>query len=209
MALHGIADRLFGLGKAKARHASRGLDLGSLTGRLEPAERQAVERARNAAARCRKVLHGDGLTSPELLDEVGGEVDALADAVVQLAERIAKARLWLHQHDPETLAREAAEAELDEALGFGSAVLHRQSQAALNRQADVAREVEQGIPLLSLRLLTASREIEALEARVTGGVVSGVSGVDGLLEGLRTQRDKAQRALENWAATVRELGGLG
>jgi hypothetical protein len=209
MALHGIADRLFGLGKAKARHASKGLpDLGDLLGRLEPGERKALERASKAAARTRKVLHGPGLTSPALLDEVGGEVDKLAALAHELAKRLGKARLWLRRHDPDRLGREAAEAELDEVLGAGSANHYRAGQEALRRQAAIAGEVQAGMPLLSLRLTTAARELEALEARVSAGAVSGLSGADGLLDGLRAQRDKAERALDDWAATVREMEGL-
>ncbi len=208
MALHGIADRLFGLGKAKVRHASKGLpDLGDIVGRLEPGERKALERASKAAKRVRELLHGPGMTSAAVLDEVGGEVDALADLAHQLAQRLGKARAWLRRHEPERLGREAAEAELDELLGGGAATDHRAGQRALGRQAAIAREVQEGIPLLSLRLTTVARELEALEARVTAGSVSGLSGADGLLDGLRTQRDKAQRALEDWAATVRELEG--
>ena len=75
MAQRGIADRLFGLGKAKVKHASKGLpDLGDLLGRLEPGERKALERAAKAAARTRQALHGPGLTSPDLLDEVLGVI---------------------------------------------------------------------------------------------------------------------------------------
>ncbi len=205
----GIADRLFGLGKAKARHAARDLpDLQSLLSSLPQADRQALERARRASARCKQQLHGEGSVSPAVLDQVGGAVDALMDQVQQLADRLVKARAWMRQHDPERLAREAAMVELDQALGDAPLDAGRASRGALGEQARVAAEVERGVPRLAFRLQTAARELEALEARVTSAAVNGMQGADGLLGGLDEQRAKAERALEDWDSTAREIRSL-
>ncbi len=200
----GFTKRLFGLGKATARHATRDLpDIPSLLSSLPSSDRQALERARASAKRCKEQLHGDDLVSPAVLDELGGAVDGLMDQVQQLADRLVKARAWLRRHDPEKLAREAALAELDETVG-GVRASSGGSPQGLNEQARLAAQVEAGVPKLSFRLQTAARALEALEARVTGVA----AGAEGLTETLDAQRAKAERALDDWDATARELGKL-
>ena len=98
--------------------------------------------------------------------------------------------------------------ELDQALGEAPRDAGRASRSALDEQARLAAEVEQGVPRLAFRLQTAAREMEALEARVTAVAVSGLSGADGLLDGLDDQRAKAERALSDWDATVHEIRTL-
>ncbi len=204
-----IAKRLFGLGKARARHATRDLpEIASSLSSLPASDRQALERARKAASRCKERLHGVGAMDPSVLDEVGGAVDALVDQVQQLADRLVKARAWIRDHDPEKLAREAAMVELEQNLGEAPVFEGQRSRGSLAEQARVAAEVEQGIPRLAFRLQTAARELEALEARVTGATVNGLTGADGLLDGLADQRGKAKQALDDWAATARELRSL-
>ncbi len=205
----GIADRLFGLGKAKAKRAARGLpELGSLLSSLPSAERQALERASRAAERCKTELHGDGVIDPAVLDDVGGAVDALMDEVRALADRIVKARAWLRGHDPEKLAREAAMVELEQSLGEAPPLEGQRARGALGERARLAAEVEQGLPRLAFRLQTAARELEALQARLTAGAVNGLTGAEGLLDGLEDQRAKAERALDDWASAARELERL-
>lgn len=202
----GIADRLFGLGKAKAKRAARDLpDVAALLSSLPPSDRRALERARAAASRCQAQLRKDDEIPPGVVVELGGAVDALMDEVQQLADRLAKARAWLRRNDPEALGREAALAELDQDVG-GARASSAGAPAALEEQARLATEVQAGVPKLSYRLQTAAAELETLEGRVASPAVYGATAV--LVEGLSKQRDRAAQALEDWEATARELRSL-
>ncbi len=202
----GIADRLFRLGKAKAGRTARDLpDLGSLMSSLKGADRQALERARRAANRCKQQLERGDAMPAGVAAELGGAVDALMDQVQQLADRLVRSRAWLRRHDPEKLAREAALAELDEQVG-GAPAGRPGSPQALAEQARVASALEADIAKMSYRLGTAARELESLEGRVAGGV--GVGAVEELSQGIEQQRARAERTLEDWATTTAELRTL-
>ena len=200
----GIADRLFRLGKAKAGRATKDLpDLGALMSSLPSADRQALGRASKAAKRCRELLERDDAMPPGVSAELRAAVDGLMEQVQQLADRLAKARAWLRRPAPAQLAREAALAELDAPVG-GASAGRPGSQHALAEQARVAAELEQGIAKLSYRLGTAARELESLEGRI---VAPGAATAE-LSEGLDTQRARAERTLEDWAATTAEIRTL-
>ena len=157
MAKRGITGRLFGLGKAKAKRAARGLP--DLPGRrLEPGERDALRRARGAAERCLEALHAPGVSSVQVLELVGGEVRALAEAVERLGERLAQARAWLRANDPQGLERQLAEDEL-EPLGGASALRERlAARRAVKERAEQARQVQEGLPVLAMRLVMAAQK---------------------------------------------------
>ncbi len=209
MTHHGIADRLFGLGKAKARSALRDLpELPESLQRMDPGDRQAVDRTREAAKRAKAALALEDGSLSSVAVEVGGEVDRLVELVQELAGRLGRARSWLRQHDPDRLGREAAELELERELSGAMGALRGRSEAALGEQVEQAERVRAGVPLLALRLQTAARELEALAARVTADSLSATGGAQGLLDGLRAQQERAQRALKSWAAAVGELRGL-
>jgi hypothetical protein len=202
----GIADRLLGLGRSRAKHATRDLpDLGAPLSSLPPEDRGALERAKRAAARCQAQLRDDDAIPPGVVVELGGAVEGMMEQVQQLADRLVKARAWLRRHQPEALARQAAMAELDEQVG-GAPAGRAGSSQALAEQARLAAEVEQGIPKLSFRLGTAARELEALEGRLVSPAAHDAAAA--LSEGIERQRDRAAQALEDWEATARELRGL-
>jgi chromosome segregation ATPase len=202
----GITDRLFRIGKAKAGRAARDLpDLGALMSSLPAVDRRALEQAKRAGARARQHLERDDSLPPALAVELGGALEALLEQVVQLADRLARARAWLRRHDPEQLARQAALAELDEQVG-GARAGAAGSPEALRDQARLAGELEAGIAKLSYRLQTAAREIESLEGRLASPGAFGAA--QQLTQGLEQQRERAERALEDWAATDAEIGSL-
>jgi hypothetical protein len=201
-----ITDRLFRLGKAKAGRATRELpDLGALMSSLPASDRQALERARRAAARCQEQLGANDQLPSGVAVELGGAVEGMMAQVQQLADRLVKARAWLRRHQPEALARQAALAELDEQVG-GAPAGRAGSPLALAEQARLAAEVQAGVPKLSYRLQTAARELETLEGRIASPGAHGSAAA--LSEGIQLQRERAERALEDWAATDAELRTL-
>ncbi len=202
----GITDRLFRLGKAKAGRAARELpDLGALLSSLPAVDREALERAKRSGARAQARIERDDSLPPAVAVELGGALAGLLEQVVQLADRLVRARAWLRGRDPEQLARQAALAELDEQVG-GARDARSGSPGALAEQARLASDLEAGVARLSYRLQTAAREIESLEGRLLRPGAPGATG--DLSEGLRQQRARAEQALADWAATDAELRSL-
>ena len=169
----------------------------------DPQEAEAVDRARRAAQRCMHALHSEDGFSVQVLDEVGGAVQALADAAVALADRMTQARRWVHQRDAEQLRTELVELELGGGGSLAKEQADRQRAASIKRQLQQLDEVSRGLAELRAQLLATVRELERLEASVTRVRLDG--GASGLLQQVRRQEAETRRALEAWQETASEL----
>ena len=88
---------------------------------LDPAEREALQAARQAAAAISQRLLATGRdVDPMVLDQVGGSAQALGDAVDRMGQQLAEARDWLSRNDPDRLNRELTELELTDGAGVGA-----------------------------------------------------------------------------------------
>lgn len=168
-----------------------------------------MERGRAAAARCLAALHADDTTSPAVLDDVTSAVQALADTIEALADRLAQARTWLASQDAESVRRARVELELAAPSTLAAERAARDQEASLQRILGHIDTVERGLPTLRARLDATVRALEALAAEVTRGRVSGTEGAGGLLDRSRAQLDETTRALRAWQAAVAEVDDLG
>lgn len=168
---------------------------------LQAAEKDALTRARQAAAQCRSVLHGAGAIDASVLDQVSGSVDALLDQIDALAQRIAAARQWLSVHDPERISRQLVELEVSPS---GSVVDQMKSLRALKEQSRHAAAIQAGLPGLAGKLTAAALHLEALSARLMRQQLDAA----GLIADLEQQKTQTGQAVSAWQATVAEIGGL-
>jgi len=165
----------------------------------------AVARAHRAAQRCMHALHHEEGFHADVLDDVGGAVQALADAAQALADRLEEARTWLRTHNPEHIRGELVDLE----LGLASERSLAEEQADRRRETALKAQLKQAVAVqlaegrLRSTLLATVGELERLEAQVTAARVDGHAG--GLLAEVKRQEADTRRALEAWRATAEEL----
>jgi len=150
-----------------------------------------------------RALHNEDGFSADVLDEVGGAVQALADAAAALADRLTEARAWLRTHDPERLRAELVELELASGRTLSEEQADRQREASVKARLQQVEAVSRGLGTLQARLQATVGELERLEAEVTRVRVDGEAG--GLVAKVRRQEAETRRALEAWRKTADEL----
>lgn len=204
--LFGLPARLLGVVRGRRAIAARALPARSRT--PHPNEQDAVRRGRAATRRCLDALHSRDSVGADVLDQVGTSLQALGDSIETLADRLARARAWLADHDAEALQQAAAELELETGGGLAAERARAEELASITRTLAKSGEVERGLPVLQARLSATVRALEALVGRVTSVPVDGLTGADGLVGQTRRQLTETEQALAAWRATEAELEGL-
>ncbi|MDP7114321.1 MAG: hypothetical protein QGH45_20290 [Myxococcota bacterium] len=186
--------------------------------RMHREDRLALQAAQRSADRCIEALYGPAARKAELDEavalEVSGEIVSLLERVYELGERLAEARQYVKRHNVDAISREQADLELR--LGESTLLEERESlreaMKGLEERARHAATVSQEIRTLSARLTAASSGVETLAARLARGATDPdevTSGSREALRDVREQQEAANRVLQAYAATAREVGRLG
>ncbi|MEL6346037.1 MAG: hypothetical protein AAFV53_23200 [Myxococcota bacterium] len=171
---------------------------------LTAEEMDAVRGARDAADRTWQRLHAPGQEiDPNVLDQVGGTIDQLAESVERMAHRLADARAWSSRHDPAAIQRELTDLEMDDGPGLAARL---ETMKVLRERARAANDIAIQIPRMSARLRAAAGKIQSLEARFQAETLRNDLGA--MLEQLEHQRADSERALHTWTQTLNELRAL-
>ncbi len=183
--------------------------------KMHSEDRQALNRARRSGEQCLETLYGKaGEEFPEsMVRETAEEVRGLVAKVYEVGERLAEARSFARQHDPDQIAREQADLELkmEEASGLDEKRGLDQAAEALADRARHAATISQEIRSLSAQLSAGSRALEALHAQLSRVSIQpddASARTDTLLREVRGHQRDASRALEAYAATAREVSRL-
>lgn len=175
---------------------------------LDPSKTHRVDlpvlvKARRAAEGCVAALSRtqEGV-GPAVLRDVGEHLAGLLGHVYAMGERLAEGRRFLEAHDPDRLARERSELEL-ELVGAQAGQIQdlKRAMASLERRAGHVGKVAQEVDQLASRLGAAVAELQELEARLAAEL-----GSEELLYELRAYQQAAELALEAYNQTWRELG---
>jgi len=204
---------LTGKGGDKAREKTR-LPYLSIS-KMHKDDRQALTRARRSAEQCLETLHGKmGEDFPEsMVRETAGEVRGLVEKTYEVGERLAEARSFARQHDPDGIAREQADLELrvEEASSLDEKRGLELAMEALTERARHAAAVGQEVRALTAQLAAASRALEALTAQLARVALrpdDESAQTQRLLSEVRDHQRDASRALDAYAATAREVSRL-
>jgi len=178
-------------------------------------DRAALNTARRSAEQCLEALYGKGADEfpDSMVRETAEEVRGLIEKVYEIGERLAEARAFARQHDPDKIAREQADLELqqEEASSLEERRSLEQAMEALTDRARHAATVHQELRTLTAQLTAASRVLESLQAQLSRVRIQpgdAEARADVLLREVRDHQRDASRALEAYAATAREVSRL-
>lgn len=183
-------------------------------GRMHAQDRPALNRAGKAAEGCIDALYDTSGNPRELGEavarEVAGEVQQLLGKIQELGQQLTEARAYVKRHDPDGLARQQADLELqmEESSNLDERGSLAEAMAALEERARHAATVTQEVRTLSARLTAATNVLETLQARLSRMAVDPSESTvrtDEVLGEVREHQEDARRALEAYAATAREL----
>ncbi len=139
--------------------------------------------------------------SDAVLADLGGDLVAVVSQLHALGHRLAEARVFLSRNDPDRLARDRAEVELNLVGSGASEMLAQRSQMqALRERGELAGRVRDDLRTLTARLETSAGELQAFRARIDGDLASGE-----LVHELRAYHRSAEAALQAFEATRIEL----
>lgn len=182
--------------------------------RMHAKDRPALNRAGKAAQQCIDALY-DSTGDPRDLGEavareVASEVQQLLGKIHELGQQLTEARAYVKRHDPDGLAREQADLEiqLEEASNLDERRSLNEAMGSLEERARHAATVSQELRTLSAQLTAATHVLETLQARLSRLAVDPSESTvrtDEVLDEVREHQKDAQRALEAYAATAREL----
>jgi DNA repair exonuclease SbcCD ATPase subunit len=182
--------------------------------RVHTDDRPVIARARAAAEGCFQALEQSRKDlGPEVVGAAQVEIAKLLERVIDVAAELSRARAFVKQNDPEALGRERANLEL-EALSAKSAHEKQaieQSLEALAERGQHARTVQGEIGVLQARLLAAVAAMEALRTRMQRAALTSEEAsirAQTALAELKSQQQEAERALQAYAATAREMARL-
>ncbi len=187
------------------------------TGRMNAADRPALERARKTAQLCIDSLYSADASGEETSElvarEVSTEVLELVKKIYELGQRLAEARTYVKRHDTDKIAREQADLELkmQESRSHDEGASLQEAMDALEERARHSASVSMEIRTLSARLTAAVNGLEALQARLTRLAVEpeqSTAGSEALVEELRAQQRDTGRALEAYSSMAREIGKI-
>lgn len=181
--------------------------------RLHDEDKPAIRRARASAESALHSLTAGRRDLGRASDDVAHEVIKLFSRICAVAEELARARKFVADNDPDRLARHRAEVEV-KALGASLADRTANDVAlkAMQERGMHAVAVKGEIGVMNARLLSAVVSLETLNTRLARASLSTderSARVHGVLEDLKAQHDEADRALQAYAATAREIAKLG
>ena len=182
--------------------------------RMHAKDRPALSSAGKAAEGCIDALFDSSGNPRErgesVAREVASEVQQLLGKIHELGEQLSQARSYVKRHDPDGLAREQADLELklEEASNLDERRSLAEAMEALEERARHAATVNQEVRTLAARLTAATNVLQTLQARLSRMAVDPSESTvrtDEVLGEVREHQQDAQRALEAYAATAREL----
>lgn len=182
--------------------------------RLDSEDRPAIQRAR---ATCEACLAGLAQTRGDLgapvADQVAAEVIGLFSRLVSVGEELARARRFVRENDPEAIARQRADIEVKL---VGASLVEKTALdatlASMRERGRHASTVNGEVGVLQARLLSTVASLETLSVRLQRASLSvdeRSARVSSVLAELARQQHDAERALEAYAATAREIAQLG
>lgn len=181
--------------------------------RIDAEDQPAIRRARASAEGCLGSLRAGQRELGAAAVDVAAQVRALFVKVCAVAEELGRARRFLRENDPEVIARHRAEAEVSSVgASLAERTAHQATLGAMEDRARHAGTVAGEVGVLNARLLSAVASLETLNTRLARAALSSEersARVEGVLESLRAQEVEAERALQAYAATAREISRLG
>lgn len=181
--------------------------------RLHDEDKPAIRRARASAEACLHWLSAGRRDLGAASDDVAKEIVKLFSRVCAVAEELARARRFVADNEPDMLARQRAEVEVKD-LGASHAD-RAANDVTLKAMADRSKHavaVKGDIGVMNARLIAAVVSLETLNTRLSRAALSTEersTRVHGVLDDLKAQHDEADRALQAYAATAREIAKLG
>ena len=181
--------------------------------RLHDEDKPAIRRARASAEASLLSLAAGRRELGSASTDVAQEVIKLFSRICAVAEELARARRFVSDNEPDQLARQRADVEV-KALGASMADRAANDVAlkAMQERGKHAVAVKGEIGVMNARLLAAVVSLETLNTRLARAALSTderSTRVHGVLEDLKAQHDEADRALQAYAATAREIAKLG
>lgn len=181
--------------------------------RLDEEDRPAIRRARASAEGCLASLSVGRRELGTASDDVGAEVVKLFGRICAVAEELARARKFVRENDGDAIARQRADTEVK---SLGAKMAERTANdatlQALEERAKHAATVAGEVGVMNARLMAAVASLETLNTRLSRSALSTEersARVEGVLDELQAQHADAERALQAYAATAREISRLG
>ncbi len=181
--------------------------------RMHDEDKPAIRRARASAEACLHSLSAGRRDLGTASDDVAREVIKLFARICAVAEELCRARKFVADNEPDMLARQRAEVEV-KALGASVAdrAANDVSLKAMQDRAQHAVAVKGDIGVMNARLIAAVVALETLNTRLSRAALSTEeqsTRVHGVLDDLKLQHEEAERALQAYAVTAREIAKLG
>lgn len=180
--------------------------------RIDQEDRPAIQRARASAEGCLGALQRSKRELGPAADAVATEMITLFRKVCAVAEELSRARRFVKENNPDAIVRERADVEVRQ---IGAAMAEKTALdaalKAMEERGKHARTVDGEIGVLNARLMAAVATLETLNARLTRASLSAeerTARVEGVLDDLKAQQAEAERALQAYAATAREIAKL-
>jgi hypothetical protein len=180
---------------------------------LHDEDKPAIRRARASAEGCLHALNVGRRELGRASEDVAREVIKLFTRICAVAEELARARKFVRDNDPDQIARQRAEVEV-KALGasFADRAANEATLKAMEDRGKHAVAVQGDVGVMNARLIAAVVALETLNTRLARESLSKEersARVHGVLDDLKAQHDEAERALQAYAATAREIAKLG